>query len=107
MTPTQLRKAPRLSIHTLRVLKALLACSDDEWLSGSDLWRSLRIETGTLYPILSRLEEAGWLSSEWENENLSPEERAKFYKEVRRPRMRFYWLTPTGREQAKKSLSSL
>lgn len=46
----------------------------------------LRIETGSLYPALHRLEKKGWLKSEW---NLSDaNQRAKFYR-----------LTPTGKAQ--------
>jgi PadR family transcriptional regulator PadR len=47
---------------------------------------ALQIEQGSLYPALYRLEERGWISSEW---GVSDNNRkAKFYK-----------LTPTGRKQ--------
>lgn len=46
----------------------------------------LRVETGSLYPALHRLEKQGWLLSEW---GTSPNnQRAKFYK-----------LTAAGRRQ--------
>ena len=46
----------------------------------------LRVETGSLYPALHRLEKQGWLSAEW---GASPNnQRAKFYK-----------LTAAGRRQ--------
>ena len=46
----------------------------------------LRVEEGSLYPALHRIEEAGWISSEWRaTEN---NRRAKYYK-----------LTPRGRKQ--------
>jgi transcriptional regulator len=46
----------------------------------------LRVEEGSLYPALYRLEERGWVRSEWgASEN---NRRARFYK-----------LTPTGRRQ--------
>jgi transcriptional regulator len=46
----------------------------------------LKIEEGTLYPALYRLEERGWIASEW---GVSDNNR----------RARFYRLTPTGRKQ--------
>src|SRR5271166_1353201 len=46
----------------------------------------LRVEQGSLYPALYRLERQGWIESEWGvSEN---NRKAKFYK-----------LTPTGRKQ--------
>jgi transcriptional regulator len=46
----------------------------------------LQVEQGSLYPALYRLEEQGWISSEW---GISENNRkAKFYK-----------LTPAGRKQ--------
>jgi PadR family transcriptional regulator PadR len=47
---------------------------------------ALQVEQGSLYPALYRLEEQGWISSEWgTSEN---NRKAKFYK-----------LTPAGRKQ--------
>ena len=39
---------------------------------------SLRIETGSLYPALQRLEQQGWVKSEWAV--TEAKQRAKFYK---------------------------
>jgi PadR family transcriptional regulator, regulatory protein PadR len=46
----------------------------------------LRVEEGSLYPALHRIEEAGWIISEWRNSENN--RRAKFYR-----------LTPQGRKQ--------
>jgi len=46
----------------------------------------LRVEEGSLYPALHRIEEAGWISSEWRISKTN--RRAKYYK-----------LTPAGRKQ--------
>ena len=46
----------------------------------------LRIEAGSLYPALHRMEEAGWIRSEW---NISDSNR----------RARFYSLTAAGRRR--------
>lgn len=46
----------------------------------------LRIEEGSLYPALHRIEETGWVKSEWRTSENN--RRAKFYQ-----------LTPQGRKQ--------
>ena len=46
----------------------------------------LRVEEGSLYPALYRLEERGWISSEWG-------------KSEKNRRARFYTLTGAGRRQ--------
>ncbi len=46
----------------------------------------LRIEEGTLYPALHRLEDRGWIEAEW---GLSENNR----------RAKFYRLTPEGRQE--------
>src|SRR5208282_2671085 len=38
----------------------------------------LRVETGSLYPALHRLEKQGWLASEWKPTDAG--QRAKFYR---------------------------
>jgi PadR family transcriptional regulator PadR len=53
----------------------------------------LRVEEGSLYPALHRIEEAGWIISEWRaSEN---NRRAKYYK-----------LTPRGRRQLTRAEAS-
>ncbi len=46
----------------------------------------LRVEEGSLYPALHRIEESGWIASEWRTSKNN--RRAKYYK-----------LTPLGRKQ--------
>lgn len=46
----------------------------------------LRVEEGSLYPALHRIEETGWITSEWRTSRTN--RRAKYYK-----------LTPAGRKQ--------
>ncbi len=55
----------RLSPQTLAVLQALRQ-SAREWSHGYDLSKLTRIKSGTLYPILSRLHDEGWLETRWE-----------------------------------------
>jgi len=81
---------PRMTAPTLRVLNILLAERREE-LSGADIARRGYIASGTLYPILLRLEEAGWLVSRWEA--IDP-------KEAGRPRRRLYRITGVGAANA-------
>ena len=60
-------------------------------LSGAEIGRFAKLASGTLYPILLRLEEAGWLASRWEVEDP---------RELRRPRRRFYRVTGVGARKA-------
>jgi len=66
--------------------------------SGAEVSRALSIASGTLYPLLARLESAGWVDSEWEK--IEP-------KEEGRPRRRFYKLTGHGQTCASKALAEL
>ena len=57
----------------------------------------LRVEEGSLYPALHRMEQSGWISSEWAMTETN--RKAKYYK-----------LTPAGRKQlqeAEKSFEQL
>ena len=82
---------PRLTTQTLKVLGTLMAHNGDG-LSGAEIGRVAKLHSGTLYPILLRLEQAGWLKGHWEAE--APQE-------LGRPRRRFYQLTGTGARNAK------
>src|SRR5437879_2962603 len=81
---------PRLSTQTLRVLGTLLSSPQDE-LSGAQIGRTTKLPTGTLYPILTRLERARWVESRWE---------AGDPHTLGRPRRRFYRITALGAKNA-------
>jgi PadR family transcriptional regulator, regulatory protein PadR len=80
----------RMSLQTMKVLEAFLDNPTDE-LSGADVMQRCQLASGTLYPILLRLETAGWFVSRWEAVDPSS---------AGRPRRRFYRLTPTGLRRA-------
>jgi PadR family transcriptional regulator, regulatory protein PadR len=80
----------RLSGPTLKVLKLFLEAPRQAH-SGAEIARATGIGSGTLYPLLARLEAAGWCASEWEA--ISPSEAG-------RPRRRFYTLTGVGQTRA-------
>jgi PadR family transcriptional regulator, regulatory protein PadR len=80
----------RMSLQTLQVLESFLE-NPSEQLSGAEVHRRCRLASGTLYPILLRLEAAGWFVSQWESIDPSS---------AGRPRRRLYRLTPTGLRRA-------
>jgi hypothetical protein len=61
-------------------------------LKRAEISRATKLASGTLYPILFRLERAGWLESRWEAEEP---------KALGRPRRRFYWVTELGAQNAR------
>jgi PadR family transcriptional regulator, regulatory protein PadR len=86
---------PRMTLHSLLVLKVF---SNDplEEHYGLEICRAAGLPGGTIYPILARFEQTGWLTSTWED--IDPVAAG------RRPR-RFYRLTPSGAEQARQALT--
>ena len=60
------------------------------YLYGFDIIDITGLPGGTVYPALRRLEEAGYLTSQWEHPKISQSEP--------RPARKYYELTRTGRE---------
>jgi PadR family transcriptional regulator PadR len=87
----------RLTHQSLKVLR-LFSESPATPLAGADILRATGLLSGTLYPILLRLEQHGLLESRWEREK--PEA-------LGRPRRRLYSLTATGQVTARKALREL
>jgi PadR family transcriptional regulator, regulatory protein PadR len=86
----------RMSLQTLRVLEVFLENPAGQ-LSGAEVHRQCGIASGTLYPILLRLEAAGWFVSKWES--IDPASAG-------RPRRRLYRLTSTGLKRASEVFAS-
>ncbi len=82
---------PRLTSSVLKVMAALLADPTAEHY-GLRLMQQTGLPSGTLYPILVRLERAGWVRSRWEQVDPAAEGR---------PTRRYYRLTAEGAEQAR------
>ena len=91
----------RMTRTTRDVLHVLLDGSRED-LHGLEICRRTGLGSGTVYPILARLERAGWLSTRWEDEESwqNPEDGR------RRPRRRFYTLTGEGSLAAGMELDS-
>lgn len=88
---------PQMTLQTIQVLSALLGSPNKE-LSGSQIRQGANLKSGTLYPILIRLEQAGMLTSRWEVEDP---------KALGRPRRRYYRLTAIGARYARPTLEKV
>jgi DNA-binding PadR family transcriptional regulator len=78
-----------LSPAARRIL-SIMADSGSCWLHGYDLCRQAAVKPGTLYPLLIRLEEQGFMEAEWQ----APSQRG-------RPPRHAYRLTAAGVELAR------
>jgi PadR family transcriptional regulator, regulatory protein PadR len=86
---------PRMTIPTQLVLRAMLAEPTRE-MYGLQICQAAELPSGTIHPILARLERLGWLESHWED--AVPQEEG-------RPRRRYYRLTEDGAERARIALA--
>ena len=86
-----------MTVPVVKVLAELLAAPDGEHY-GLALMRSTGLASGTLYPILARLQTAGWVRAEWEQ--IDPVAAG-------RPARRYYRLTAEGATDAAAALSEL
>jgi len=84
----------RVTQPTLDVLEVLLAADDFE-LHGWAVIRATGRAGPTVYKVLERLTEIGWVTRRWEDQPA----------DANRPRRRFYRLTPDGLERARAVLS--
>jgi DNA-binding PadR family transcriptional regulator len=82
----------RMTIPTQLVLQALVE-SDEGY--GAEVGAMTHLASGTVYPILARLEGLDWVESRWEDVDPAAEGR---------PARRYYRLTDEGRAGARTSL---
>ncbi|MER5514609.1 PadR family transcriptional regulator [Streptomyces sp. NPDC002763] len=87
--------APRMTLPTQLVLRAFLEEPTEE-LYGLEVCARAQLASGTIHPILARLESVGWLVSRWEE--VDPHEQG-------RPRRRYYRLSPDGAASARQALA--
>lgn len=88
---------PRMTSDTLRVLGAMLE-DPLAWHYGLGLSSAAKISSGTIYPMLARLEQSGWLESKWEE--AGPDSEA-------RPLRRLYKLTGHGERAAMEEIDQI
>ncbi len=82
----------RLTRTTTRTLVAFLE-SPGSWRYGYDLMQDAGLSSGTLYPLLARLADDGWLESRWEEAV-----------QAGRPPRQLYRLTALGRREARQAM---
>jgi PadR family transcriptional regulator PadR len=88
----------RITVPVLRVLQAFLATGGGETLYGLQLMDQTGLKSGTLYPVLARLEEARWVTSSWEDADP---------RDAGRPRRRYYELTGLGQRAGVAALDEM
>lgn len=89
------RSGPRMTLPTRLVLEAMLAAPTQE-MYGLQIGEEAGLPSGTIHPILARLEGCGWLESHWEDINPRKEGR---------PRRRYYRLSPDGIDYVRAALA--
>jgi|ERR1700722_3785732 PadR family transcriptional regulator PadR len=85
----------RMSGPTLKILKFMIE-NPQGGRSGAEISKATKVGSGTMYPLLQRLEIANWIVGEWENIDPS---------DAGRPKRRFYKLTPSGQVGARDALA--
>jgi PadR family transcriptional regulator, regulatory protein PadR len=87
----------RVTRPLLDVLEVLLdALGQDQELHGWAIMKAAGRSGPTVYGVIDRLEDAGWVVARWEDQNPEPS----------RPRRRFYRLTPSGAVAAREVVST-
>ena len=79
-----------MTYQTALVLEALAAGRHHGW----DIMDATDLPSGTVYPILRRIEEEGLVRAKWERESEARREQ--------RPTRRYYELTPAGRHTTRR-----
>ncbi|WP_112265332.1 helix-turn-helix transcriptional regulator [Lentzea terrae] len=79
----------RIGKATVDVLEVLLGTDEPRW--GLEIIKLTGRPSGSVYPLLDRLERAGWVTSTWDDDA-----------ERRGPRRRMYRLTPEGAQEARR-----
>lgn len=87
-------RARRPSAQTILLFSAL-ARQPTAWRYGYDLTQEIGVASGTLYPLLIRLHQKGWLAAEWR-----PSDKPG------RPPRHAYRLTAAGLAQARSVLAT-
>lgn len=86
----------RMTIPTQLVLRTLLADPARE-MYGAEIGQAAGLPSGTVHPMLARLEGAGWVESRWED--IEPRDEG-------RPARRYYRLSQDGLQSARDALAA-
>ncbi|HLJ98830.1 MAG TPA: PadR family transcriptional regulator [Streptosporangiaceae bacterium] len=91
-------RVPRMTLQVQLVLVEMLK-DPAAPRYGLDLCAETGLPSGTIYPILARLERIGWVDSDWEHPETHIAEG--------RPRRRYYQLTRDGAELGGEALQAI
>jgi len=83
--------------QTVAVLSVMIA-EPDQAHYGLAIARATGLKTGTLHPILARLQETGWTTSAWEDPG--------DHEDQGRPRRRYHRLTKDGEVAARRAIAA-
>lgn len=83
----------RIGKATVDVLGVLLGSDQPRW--GLEIIKATGRPSGSVYPLLDRLETAGWVTSHWDDDS-----------ERRGPRRRMYTLTADGATEARRVVAA-
>lgn len=78
----------RITHQTLKIIDFLLKATETTW--GLEISKATGVKSATVYMLLARLEEDGWVTSKWDD---SPKRGAN---------RRIYKLTSAGKKQCEK-----
>ncbi|SDK46160.1 PadR family transcriptional regulator [Nonomuraea jiangxiensis] len=87
---------PRMTMQVQAVLRAFLT-DPAQRRYGLELCAATTLPSGTVYPILARLERIGWVESHWEEGGAQAGEG--------RPRRRYYTITSDGAERSRDAIA--
>jgi PadR family transcriptional regulator PadR len=87
----------RITGPVLKVLQQFFEAPTEE-IAGTDIANKTKLASGTLYPVLKRLEDTGWLESRWEEVDA---------REVGRPRKRLYKITGAGARAYRQTIEEM
>jgi PadR family transcriptional regulator, regulatory protein PadR len=91
-------RKPRMTLQVQLVLAEMLT-EPTRPRYGLDLCAATGLPSGTIYPIMARLEQCQWVESDWEDPEAHITEG--------RPRRRYYQLTREGAECATEALQAI
>jgi PadR family transcriptional regulator PadR len=86
---------PRMTMNVLKVLRVLLEDPTTERY-GLEIGQVAGLRGGSLYPVLGKLEDAGYLTSAWEDTTPA---------DLGRPRRRLYRLRPNAVAYARQAIA--
>jgi DNA-binding PadR family transcriptional regulator len=87
--------AEKMTLTTVSVLKAVAQGHR----YGFSIMDATGLSSGTVYPILGRLEEGGWVRSRWEDQQIAHSEK--------RPPRRYYEITAAGSTRLEAALQRI